>query len=315
MTGILGALLGSFKKLFSWSVQSITNQVYTSALYANLSGGKYFAFGLGATGAATQAYQYSTDGITWSSGTIPTSSSLWVASATNGSRIVVARSNNTLGAYYSDNGTTWTASAAFPTSFVPKQMLWDGTRFIVTGAVNSHYYSTTGETWSTSTGGGSQGVGFDGTSRYVSTRAVSTTIAVTTTSFPTNWVTITMPTSGIWVSPVYGNGIWVVGRLGGSGTYATSSNGTTWTSRTMPSGLSEATSDIYTKIVFANGNFYYYYLDTLYSSADGINWVTVVSIPAGTLDVANGWAINGPTMLVFGQDSTTLGSNAYLIGK
>lgn len=317
MSGILAGLIGSFKAGMSWAVGTVTNQVFNDAVYAPLTNGNYFAFGYSSTGSATTAYQYSTNGTSWTGGTLPVSG-FWRAAASSGSRIIVFRASAANG-QYSDNGTTWTLTGSLPASASPTQLIWDGTRFIATaGSSASVYYSTNGASWaSASTGvtGSAAGIGFDGTSRYIVTSTTNpTTNARTTTTFPTSWSSITMPSSGVWVSPVYGNGIWVVGRAGDS-LYGTSTNGTTWTSRTLPSILSNLTGDLFVKLAFDNGKFYYYYLDNVYSSTDGINWTTEATVTGGTLDIVNGWAINGTKILAFGYDSPSLGATSYLNGS
>lgn len=320
MTGILAGLIGSFKKAaLSWTITSLSpiyNQVYTSATYANLSNGKYFAFGFSSTGGNTSTYRYSTDGTSWSQGTLPASAS-WRAAATSGSRIIVARGSSTTG-YYSDNGTTWTITGTmFSISRSPNQIIYDGTRFIMpAGSNNEIRYSTAGTgTWtSIGTGSNVSGVGYDGSNRHIVTYTASSSTGESTTTFPTGFASITFPSTGIWISPIYGNSIWVAARAGSS-SYGTSTNGTTWTSRTLPSNFSETTSDIYAKMIFSDGKFYYYYVDNVYSSTDGINWTTEATVTGGALDNANGWAVGDGKILAFGYASTTSGSADHLIGQ
>lgn len=321
MTGILAGLIGSFKKAaLTWTTGTVTNRSYRDAVYANLANGKYFVVGQDNGGINTTSYIYSTNGTSWSTGTLPVSTT-WNAIGSNGSRIIALR-NSSSTAYYSDNGTTWTATATLPASVTPRQIIWDGTNFVIpAGSSRAIYYSTNGTgSWSTTgtsigiTTGSAQGIGYDSVSRYVVTSTTSTTEAGTTTAFPSSWSLITMPSTGIWLSAVYGNSIWVVARAGSS-SYATSTNGTTWTSRTLPSNFSEATADIYAKMIFSDGKFYYYYVNNVYSSTDGINWTTEATVTGGALDNGNGWAVGEGKILVFGYDATTTGSDTYLIGQ
>lgn len=320
MTGILAALIGSVKKAFGWTTATVTSQVYRDAVYADLTNGKYFAFGTNSTGGSTTAYSYSTDGTNWSTGTLPALSS-WTGAATNGTRIVVIRSSATSG-YYTDNGTTWTATGSLSgTAVNPKQALWDGSRFIAGFASGTVlYYSTNGTgAWSTTLVGdqlaGVGPVGFDGSSRYIVFDADinAQTTARTTTTFPSTWSTITVP-SGKYRGVAYGAGIWVIMRPGSTG-YATSTNGTTWTSRTLPATFAEATGDDYAKLLFTNSKFYYYSPDNVYSSTDGINWTNEATITGGNLDAVNGWAVGGNLILGFGANSNTAGSDIYLKGQ
>lgn len=320
MAGIFAGLIGSLKRVLSWSTGTVTDQVYRDATYSNLTNGKYFAFGPDSQGSVTTSYQYSTDGSTFITGTLP-ASNLWTATASSPTRVIALRSSSTTG-YYTDNGTTWVETGAIAASSQsPRQIIWDGTRFIVAaGSSRALYYSTNGTgSWSSITSlgittGSALGVGYDGINRHIITSTSTTAEAGTTTSFPSSWSLITMPSTGVWVCPVYGNGIWVATRLGSS-SYGTSTNGTTWTSRTLPSLFSETTSDLYAKLIFTDGKFYYYQTNNLYSSTDGINWVTEATVTGGSLDNVNGWAVGGGKIIAFGYDKADTGSPTILKGS
>lgn len=68
-------------------------------------------------------------------------------------------------------------------------------------------------------------------------------------------------------------------------------------------------------MTFTDGKFYYYYVDNVYSSTDGINWTTEATITGGALDNGNGWAIGSGKVLCLGYDATNTGSATYLIGQ
>jgi len=319
MTGILGGLIGSFKKAISWVTGTITNQVYLTAVYAPLTNGSYFAFGGSSTLGNTTAYRYSTDGSSWSAGTLPVSS-IFRGSATNGSVIFVTASSTTTH-YYSTNGTTWTAVVATAASSTPVSALWDGTRWILprgSAASPGLYYKTditSATAWSTNNpaAGAINYVAYDGTSRHIATFSSLASSLATTTTFPTGWASATLPSSANWVSPVFGNGIWLVMQPG-SASYATSTNGTTWTSRTLPSQFSESSNENAIKMIFDNDAFYYYYLDNIYKSGDGINWITEKTVTGGTLDNANAWAVSSTKIVILGAESETAGATTYVIG-
>lgn len=320
---ILLGILDSIRRGISWLTGSITSQVFNDAVYAPLTNGSFFAFGQSTGGGSTASYQYSVDGVTWSTGTLPAASN-WGCAASNGSRIVAFRSNSTTG-YYSDNGTTWTATNALHGTnlLAPATALWDGTNFVITEGANGTgtvRYSTDGITWSgTSSFGGSQStraIGFDGTSRYIVQRGTGFDTAQTTNTFPTGWSTVTYPYITDWGNIIYGNGLWLITRPGTS-SYITSPTGTgSWTQRTLPSLISELTgSSVKVKMLFNGGKFYYYYLDNVYSSSDGINWTTDATLTGGTLDNLTGWAAGPNKVIGVGYDTTSAGSSTYLNGS
>jgi hypothetical protein len=326
MTGILGALIGS--KMFSnfWTQgTAATSLVYNGAAYADLSGGKYFAFGSSNTGGTTTTYNYSSDGTSWSSGTLPTSYE-WGAPKYNGTNLVAFPSGDAVSgpsSYYTSNGTTWTA-ASLPfsgTAYRVFDCIWDGTRFLgITSSTGSEgiVHSTTGTSWSgTDVGNGGVSIAYDGSSRYVVLSNASTATHRTNNSDPTvagDWSNITLPSSGVWTSVVYGNGIWVAFRAGSS-SYGYSTNGTTWTAGTLPSIFSSGTAQLWVKGLFYNNTFYYYYLHNLYSSSDGINWSTVQTFESSFLEQATGWATNLDKVVAVGNRRPTSGTNITLIGE
>jgi hypothetical protein len=329
MSGVLAALIGSFKKMFSnsWSQgNTATSLVYNDATYADLSGGKYFAFGSNDTGGPTTTYNYSSDGTSWSSGTLPISYR-WGAAAFNGTNLVVFPSGIAVAGpsvAYTTDGTTWTTTSLpfTGTNYRVQKSIWDGTRFLCvtndTGG-NGLLHSTTGtSSWSgIDVGTGGYSIDYDGSSRYIVSNATNSSFGRTTTSDPTvaaNWSGITFPSSGFWSSIVYGNGIWVAFRAG-TDVYATSTNGTTWTSRTLLSLFSEATSQLWGKGVFYQNKFYYYYTDIVYSSDDGISWTPEESFSASSLDQITGWAAGPDKIVGVGNNSTTAGTTVTLIGE
>lgn len=320
---ILLGILDSIRRGISFVAGTITNLTYFSAVYAPLTNGSFFAFGEASGGTTTNSYSYSTDGLTWSTGTLPSTTS-WYASVSNGSRIIAFRANNQT-SFYSDNGTTWTQTSALAAgSISPRNAIWDGTRFIITegaSGTGTVRYSTDGITWSgTSINQGSQSsrfIGFDGTSRYIAINTATNDSAYSTTStFPTTWTALNFPsTAATWGQPIYGNGLWLVAKAGTTG-YVTSATGTgSWTSRTLPSQISDSTSERDAKFLFNSGKFYYYYADNVYSSTNGIDWVTETTITGDTLDQVTGWAVGPNKVIGVGQASASSGSGIYLNGS
>lgn len=320
---ILLGILDSIRRGISWALGTFSNSlIWYEATYAPLTNASFFAIGESSSAASTSTYNYSTDGITWTAGTLP-ASARWHSIVTNGSRIIVFGNNRTTG-YYSDNGTTWTLTGTLNSTnaYDPYSSLWDGTRFVVaegsgTGSNGSLFYSTNGATWSiasTAISGFAVNVGYDGVSRYIVITNNSDTIIRTTTTFPTGWTNASLPIADRWGRPIYGNGIWLIARPGNTG-YATSTNGTTWTSRSLPALNSETLNDRYNKFLFTDNKFYFYSPDNVYSSTDGITWVTDTTLSASTLDNVTGWAAGPNKVIGVGYDSNSAATTTYLNGS
>lgn len=283
---------------------------WNAAAYLPLTNASWF---LKSADSATATYSYSTDGSSWTSGTLPASSTTWRFIA--GSDKLLAVSQNT--AAYSTNGTTWTATNTLPsTGLTLTGGLWDGTRFLVTTTNTTSnglwFWTGSGEWDNIDVGNGGYDIAYDGTSRYVVVSATSTATHRTCTSNPTssgNWSDITFPSSASWPSVTYGNGIWVAIRSGSS-SYATSTNGTTWTARTFaatPTGTSQ-------KIVFATGKFYYINGsgDNLYESEDGINWTGGM---VNGLDFIKAAAISPNKIILVGDTTFAAPVGKIMVGE
>lgn len=261
-------------------------------------------------GVATTSYQKSTDGETWSAGTFP-SSATWRGAGTNGSRVVVLSTGTS--ALYSDNGTTWTAVSK--TSGSTTQVIWDGTRFISTqtvgGTSGGILTSTDGTSWnSLSNINSRQSIAYDGSGRYIATRTASNAAVSTCTTDPTvsgNWSDVTMPSTSVWASIVYGSGRWVA-FIDGSSTYAHSTNGTTWTTASLGGGGTNFGSQGQAKATFANGKFYYGSKSSqlgLFSSINGTTWTAQEIVSSSNLYRVTTWSTDGGKLLGFGTVGST----------
>lgn len=330
LLGILAATLLAG----TWLIRtSLPSAIYTFAsTYAPLANGSWFVFGGSNTAGNTTTYFYSSNGSTWSSGTMPTSA-VWNVAAANGTRVVALNTAGT-GAY-TDNGTTWTTFTWAAGSDTTESLIWDGTYFLAPNnnstASNTLAYSTTGASWSrVAISTNSQAnIAYDGSSRYIATRPISTSTGYTCTSNPTggtgNWSSVTFPSSARW-NAVYGNSIWVL-NASGQTAYATSTNGTTWTARTFPQTLTAPFSGqvVRPKVGFLNGYFYYYYRSGstvgFYRSSDGINWTdvsTTYGITATELKAIMSWTSNGGNEAIAvgtGFSGTSDAATTYYLNK
>lgn len=313
-------IIAAAKAAYAWLFYSTptTSTTYYRIAYAPLTAGNFYTNDAGSN---NSTYYYSSNGTSWTSGTMPSSISNRIYVGSPSRIIAVLQNTTTNGCMYSTNGTTWTLSN-LSTSAAIQQGLWDGTRFLLVSSTTTSgglMHSTTGATWaSIDVGNGGYDIKFDGTSRYVVMSATSTATHRTCTSDPTvtgNWSDITLPSSASWRTVAYGNGIWVA-LQDGTRSYATSTNGTTWTSRTLPTNRTNSQQND-SRMVFANGYFYYITdpagvdLDTyLMKSSDGINWTDEKTWKGG-FSAAISWAVASNKIIAAGQGTTT---GEFLIG-
>ncbi len=314
--------------LANFSDYPITSGTYLGAAYVPLANGSWFIFGGSDTGTSTSSYRYSTtvDG-TYTTGTLPGSRVSGRAAASPTRLLVTSQTSNTTG-FYTDNGTTWTSTTIFGNGVVARDCIWDGTRFLALsedGTTNGLAYSTDAVSWSRiDIGNGGYTIRYDGTSRYIILQdIVGTATARTCTAAPTsaaNWSDITLPSSSKWIALAYGAGIWVAINTGL--TYATSTDGTSWTSRTLPERITADSAEESASLVFANGYFYYAAGSatniTVYSSSDGINWRSQTFTLGGAtqdLQIVNAWAYSSNEILGVGYATETNGADRILVGK
>jgi hypothetical protein len=269
-------------------------------------GAKFIAVGHDNSAAAYGAS--STDGITWSSVTLPLVSSTYSYSAIayNGSTKYVALIADTRHIASSSDGTTWAGTInAIPTAGGWSDMIFAGGKFVaVSGAQNRTAYSTDGVTWLNGTISASASeytsIAYGqpaATAYYVVVAGLTATSQYS--AYSTDGVTwtagTTMPSADLWSSVTYGGGKFVA--VAGNATTATtkaaySSNGTTWTSATLPSGR-------WTKVIYGGGAFtaYAYNNTATAYSTDGITWVAGANLPVARNWVAAAYGNNRNVVL------------------
>lgn len=181
---------------------------------------------------------YSTDGIAWTSRTLP-SASYWY-SVTYGAGKFVAVSLSSVGAYSTD-GITWTQTS-MPNASNWLDVVYGIDRFVaVSGSSangpSSAAYSTNGITWSL----GTIDIGTWWSVAYGAGKFVAVTYNNSRISYSTNGITWTdafaLPSTLSWISIVYGGGVFVAIAQGFSMS-AYSTDGITWTAGSMPSSAS-----------------------------------------------------------------------------
>lgn len=250
-------------------------------------GTKFVAIGYDSVG-STGLYATSTNGASWTGGTIATSGSNWeyTCVAYNGTNQYVALiggNGGTNDLATSSNGTTWSTTAnALPANSYWKQVIWDGSKYVALRADSANIAtSTNGTTWTGSavTGGSSDasGIAFGaiGATNYyviVSGNTGASQVASYSTN-GTSWTSgSTLPSSDVWSSVAYGNGrfVAVAGNVGTTTTKAAvSTNGTTWSAGTMPGAAARWIKVIYTGTSFLA---FAYNSNRTARSTDGVTW-------------------------------------------
>ena len=225
--------------------------------------------------ASSNTAYYSTDGLTWSTSTLPTTA-VWTAIAagdiSNVSYVVALGSTGTTTAAYSiDGGVTWTASNLPQTSAVTS-IAFGGGRFVAVRSDSATpIVSTNGTTWAnganplpTKTNWPSITYG-KGRFMAVSTDTAPGSVTAAYSLDGITWTASTIPAVANWNSVAFGNNIFVALSTGGA--VAISNNGTTWTIAATVSTADEVGYGQGTFVATSNGS-----SAAHYKSQDGITW-------------------------------------------
>lgn len=190
----------------TWTARtSLPSGVYSEVLYA---GGKFVAVG-------TNIVATSTDGLTWSAGTIPAGT--W-GGVTYGNGVYVAvQSVSSSTAASSTDGATWTART-LPSAQTWTDVAYGNGNFIAVSSTSSAAspISADGVTWSTTalpTGVNYAAINY--TNGVWVTVASGTATAYTSTD-SASWSTRTMPSSATWSGLAALNGVWILTSSGSS---------------------------------------------------------------------------------------------------
>jgi uncharacterized delta-60 repeat protein len=235
----------------------------------------YVAVGRNIGGSVPYSLSYSSDGITWSSSTLPAGSNGLGRAVFGEDKFVAITANNNNEAAYSTDGITWTATT-LPSVGSWNSLSYGGGKFVaIRSSSNAAAYSTDGITWTATTLPSSAswlsvtyGDGkFVAIARYSSTNAYS--------ADGITWTAGTMPSGASWQDVAYGEGKFVA-LINDSTNFAYSSNGSTWTLGSMPYSYKEWSS-----IAYGDGKFVALInnsSDSAYS-LDGVSW-TASAMPS-----------------------------------
>ena len=176
--------------------------------------------------------------------------------------------------FYSTNGTTWNTGSGYSNGCLG--MCWDGTQFYgLSYQGGLALKSTNGSSWTTA--------GVSITTNY-SDVAYGNGVYVGVdrngnafySSNGTSYTQVNLYNVGADCRVTFGNGVFVVikNSSGGTTTYYTSTNGSSWTTRTAPSGPYYVT--------YSNGTWFMMVASgtTYYTSSDAVTWTSRSTLPA-----------------------------------
>lgn len=323
MSGALTMMLGGGGKseINTWTQGTAPNLTYLTGAYAPLSGASFFGFGTDSAGQPTNSYAYSSNGISWTTGTVsatnPVGTSMVAGYMPLATPLLYVIADG--GLFTTTNGTSWT----FENAIAPVnayRSIWDGTRTIASVGNQGIGHSVNGTTWSFVDFGSALGLAVNDTATIYLATSSSTLVQPNISRCagdPTvlgNWAQVAMPSSQRWTDIVYGNGVFLA-TVSGSTVCATSPTGLagSWTTGNLPANSSAGTATS-PKLFFHNGYFYHYNTDVVYRSVDGLTWTTVATLTASTLDFVRAW-MGAPNQIVgLGLNSPANPSTVSLIG-
>ena len=206
---------------------------------------------------------YSTDGISWTEGTMPSSVSWSSVCYGNGKYVAVARNTNTMA--YSTDGIKWT-EGNMPSSQEWLSICYGNDKFVaIIYNSNIMAYSTDGISWTEGTMPSKQNWRSlcYGNGKFIAT-SNATAMAYSTDGI--KWTQGNMPSSQIWYSVCYGNNKYVA-ITQNTNIMAYSTDGISWTEGTMPSKQN------WRSLCYGNGKFIATSNATAMAySTDGISW-------------------------------------------
>lgn len=207
-----------------------------------------------------------------------------------------------------DGGTTWTSSSGSTSRF---DMATNGAYVVGVGSSYYSYRSTDGAVWSqhplpvstSSWRGAAYGAG-------VFVTIVNGLAAGAVSTDGINWTATILPSAVAWDNVLFGSGVFLA--LTGGATYATSTNGVTWTSRSN----AQFNSGMY-GAVYADG---YFLLSpngvTPYKSTDGVTWTGIANLPSSAnwqyLAYGNGRHLALPATNTTGVVYSTNGGTSWI---
>ena len=256
---------------------NVYNTAKTSGDLGQVSENKFVTIGQGSGSNLTLAAT-STDGITWTARTMPSSGS-WGGPLAFGNNTFVTTKGGTTAATSTD-GITWTERT------LPSNSSWvfatygDNKFVFISGyGQTAAAISTDGITWSLGSLPAANSswwysvtygnATFVAVSYYTTSPSFGNSSSAASSTDGITWTARTLPATNKWSATIFGNNTFVA--VGDSSTTAASStNGITWTLRTLP------TASRWVALAYGSNTFVAVarYTTTAASSTDGITWTT-----------------------------------------
>ena len=207
--------------------------------------------------------------------------------------------------FYSSNGTSWSSTNSGTVNTLA--VCWDGTYFnCLTYSGSSYSRSTDGSSWSSgsiSNASNWSGIAYGLSTFVASSRSNIVAYGANINSISTN-VTIWSGSSmdgRVLFNPV-SNTFLVLNASVNTSTHYTSTNGSSFTSRTSPVTL--ATGSVANGLFFVQGAGN---TNTYYTSSDGVTWTTRSTLPSTV--AWYGFTYVNETYIAFGQGTTAYSSD------
>lgn len=253
----------------------------------------------------------STNGLTWTSVTLPISGT-WLCIG-YGAGLFIAMSAVTTNYITSDdNGATWTLRT-MPVTCTSRSIAYGSGYFIMADASTSSklWYSTTGTSWtSVSIPDSMTSIAYGG-GTFVAVSDVYS-VGYYSTNNGASWTSVLLPaTANGYSCLAYGNGLFVA-LVDGTSQYITSPDGITWMARTMPvpagwSAIVYAPSFGEHKFIATAYLGYVMNRNVIAESFDGVNWVfKELEATGNAARLANA---GGLLVGVYGQYGVTINLN------
>jgi hypothetical protein len=219
------------------SIYSTDGVSWTQGNVPSSSIGQGLAYGSGkfvTTGYFNTSFAYSTDFITWTTGTMPS-----VTGSPNWPTIIYGEDKfvaiKESQTTYSTDGITWNSNASLPSSML--DIVYGQNNFVAVGSTNA-VYSTDGISWSSSTIPASVSSITYGNERFV---AIGSGTSAAYSTDGTTWVLSSIPDQ-LWEEISFGDGkFFAVSQPNSNLGYAViaySTDGITWTQQALPAGSS-----------------------------------------------------------------------------
>jgi len=213
----------------------------------------------------------SSDGVTWTERTLP-SSELWSCITYDNGKFVIA-AYGTNKAATSTDGITWTARTLPSSQYWHRATYGNGLFVIIEAVSNKAATSSDGVTWTERTLPSSELWSAVAYGNGVFVIVADSSNKAATSSDGITWTARTLPSFSSWKNLAYGNGLFIA-IAEGTDKAATSPDGITWTARTLPS------TNNWRGVLY--GDFLFVMLshgsDITLTSPDGITW-TQLAMP------------------------------------